>query len=274
MTPDEWCLSCNSFWVRVPLQSQDHRFAPAQWIPPALFSTFVVKGSDSLKVNQPKKDAPWCLFSNFFWVRVPILLKSTKRENQKTYLCKKWRSRSHCCLGYASYASIHPSVHPSIHPTQTELVVLRLQLAFMNERCSRMWRGFATQSLSVWHTVDRDGTLKTVGSIAKGLSFRVSDSVLLLGNQPTDKGSKSFCAHGIPLKVWDTILKGCSTLPDLLFQRGMAMGQNPVPPVNIPIPTKIGSKMGGELTDPKMGSQNGFDNHSHMGPTFFSWGKE
>ena len=36
----------------------------------------------------------------------------------------------------------------------------------------------------------------------------------------------------------------------------MAMGQKPVPPVNIPIPTKIGSKMGGEFTyqpkwDPK-----------------------
>ena len=28
----------------------------------------------------------------------------------------------------------------------------------------------------------------------------------------------------------------------------MAMGQNPEPPVNIPIPTKIGSKMGGEFT--------------------------
>ena len=34
----------------------------------------------------------------------------------------------------------------------------------------------------------------------------------------------------------------------------MAMGQNPVPPVNIPIPTKMGSKMGGEFTYPKMGS--------------------
>ena len=36
----------------------------------------------------------------------------------------------------------------------------------------------------------------------------------------------------------------------------MAMGQiqNPVPSVNIPIPTKIGSKMGGEFTYPKMGS--------------------
>ena len=28
------------------------------------------------------------------------------------------------------------------------------------------------------------------------------------------------------------------------------MGQNPVPSVNIPIPTKIGSKMGGEFTHP------------------------
>ena len=34
----------------------------------------------------------------------------------------------------------------------------------------------------------------------------------------------------------------------------MAMGQNPVPLVNIPIPTKIGSKMGGEFIYPKMRS--------------------
>ena len=33
----------------------------------------------------------------------------------------------------------------------------------------------------------------------------------------------------------------------------MAMGQNPAPPVNIPIPTKIGSKMGGEFTYPNNG---------------------
>ena len=40
---------------------------------------------------------------------------------------------------------------------------------------------------------------------------------------------------------------------------------NPAPLVNIPIPTKIGSKMGGEFTEnPEMGSQNGFDNHSHL----------
>ena len=43
----------------------------------------------------------------------------------------------------------------------------------------------------------------------------------------------------------------------------MAMGQNHVPPVNIPIPTKIGSKMGGEFTYPKMGS-HWFFNHSHI----------
>ena len=30
----------------------------------------------------------------------------------------------------------------------------------------------------------------------------------------------------------------------------MAMGRKPVPPVNIPIPTKLGSKMGGEFTYP------------------------
>ena len=37
------------------------------------------------------------------------------------------------------------------------------------------------------------------------------------------------------------------------------MGQNPVPPVNIPIPPNIGSKMAGDFTYPKAGSQNGFD---------------
>ena len=34
------------------------------------------------------------------------------------------------------------------------------------------------------------------------------------------------------------------TAPGCNFEH-VAMGQNPVPPVNIPIPTKIGSKMGG-----------------------------
>ena len=38
-----------------------------------------------------------------------------------------------------------------------------------------------------------------------------------------------------------------------------------VPPVNIPIPTKLDPKLGGEFTNPpKMGSQNSFDNHSQM----------
>ena len=31
-------------------------------------------------------------------------------------------------------------------------------------------------------------------------------------------------------------------------QTNLAMGQKPVPPVNIPIPTKVGSKMGGAPT--------------------------
>ena len=37
-------------------------------------------------------------------------------------------------------------------------------------------------------------------------------------------------------------------------KRKRAMGQNPVFSVNIPMPTKIGSKMGAEFTHPKMGS--------------------
>ena len=40
------------------------------------------------------------------------------------------------------------------------------------------------------------------------------------------------------------------------------MGQSPVPPVNIPIPTKIDQNRW--CTYPNMGSQNGFDNHSHI----------
>ena len=43
-------------------------------------------------------------------------------------------------------------------------------------------------------------------------------------------------------------------------QRDVAMGQNPNRTSEPPNPTtKIGSKMGGEFTYPKMGSQNGFD---------------
>ena len=43
----------------------------------------------------------------------------------------------------------------------------------------------------------------------------------------------------------------CSMDPPALHCH-VAMGQNPVPPVNIPIPTKKGSKMGGEFTYPKL----------------------
>ena len=51
----------------------------------------------------------------------------------------------------------------------------------------------------------------------------------------------------------------------VLIMTQVAMGQKPVPPVNIPIPTKIGSKMGGEFTEnPKMESQNGFDHRSQV----------
>ena len=59
------------------------------------------------------------------------------------------------------------------------------------------------------------------------------------GNSSSPKGGKLDLAH-------PTLL---SRIPLLAHHhRHMAMGQKPVPPVNIPIPTKIGSKMGGEFT--------------------------
>ena len=42
----------------------------------------------------------------------------------------------------------------------------------------------------------------------------------------------------------------------------MAMCQNSLPPVNIPIPTKIGSKMGGEFTYQPKWDPICFDNHN------------
>ena len=63
---------------------------------------------------------------------------------------------------------------------------------------------------------------------------------------------KSFCClghDGLPLKA---VLGGGGSICH------MAMGQNPVPSVNIPIPTKIGSKMGGALKTPKWTNQNPF----------------
>ena len=55
------------------------------------------------------------------------------------------------------------------------------------------------------------------------------------------------------------VLTFCSISPHVDFVE-MAIGQNRVPPLNIPIPTKIGSKMGVEFTyQPKSGSQNGFE---------------
>ena len=53
----------------------------------------------------------------------------------------------------------------------------------------------------------------------------------------------------------------------------LAMDKNPVIPVNIPIPTKIGSEMGGEFTYQPKWDPIGFDNHSNflllcLGPSF------
>ena len=70
------------------------------------------------------------------------------------------------------------------------------------------------------------------------------------------------------------VYRGPSFIPCLSHHRmllcDMARGQSPVPPVNIPTPTKIPTKMGGECTCPKMGSQNGFDNHRQMCEECFS----
>ena len=55
---------------------------------------------------------------------------------------------------------------------------------------------------------------------------------------------------GVLLNKIETTLKPAETLED-----SGPMGHNPVPAVNIPIPTKIGSEMGGEFTYPKMGSR-------------------
>ena len=53
------------------------------------------------------------------------------------------------------------------------------------------------------------------------------------------------------------ILRNFHTISQIFMRHhcfvDLAMGQNPVPPVNIPIPTKTGSKIGGAPT-PKMGS--------------------
>ena len=50
------------------------------------------------------------------------------------------------------------------------------------------------------------------------------------------------------------------------------MGQKPVPPVNIPIPTKLGSKMGGAPT-PK-GDPIGFDPQPHANQEYEKWKEE
>ena len=49
------------------------------------------------------------------------------------------------------------------------------------------------------------------------------------------------------------------------LRKGTAMGQKPVPPVNIPIASKIYSKTCGAPKPPKWDQfHNGFDNHGHM----------
>ena len=58
--------------------------------------------------------------------------------------------------------------------------------------------------------------------------------------------------HSIPKTT------GQPSTPEAKVKNGYGSKKN-VPPVNIPITTKIGSKLGGEFTYPKMGSQNDVD---------------
>ena len=62
--------------------------------------------------------------------------------------------------------------------------------------------------------------------------------------------------------AWQTTCQLAKTYVD--WQTQMAMGQNPVPPVNIPIPSKIGSKMG-EFTsfDPQPNLETTLSTHTH-----------
>ena len=65
--------------------------------------------------------------------------------------------------------------------------------------------------------------------------------------------------HCVPLFQSWKLTEGCCHGTVLLNKNrflfhDMAMGQNPAPPVNLPIPTKIGYKIGGEFTYPELGS--------------------
>ena len=62
-----------------------------------------------------------------------------------------------------------------------------------------------------------------------------------------------------------------STLARQLSCCHVAMGQNPAPPVNIPIPTKL-TKMGGEFTYPQNGTKTGLT-HSHLGSSLVAMSK-
>ena len=68
--------------------------------------------------------------------------------------------------------------------------------------------------------------------------------------------SYGFLAFVFQWPLLDQMLAWMPVLSDrkLLWKTALsvAMGQNPLPPVNIPIATKIGSKLGGEFTYPKM----------------------
>ena len=63
------------------------------------------------------------------------------------------------------------------------------------------------------------------------------------------------------MEVWQ--MEWTKTRGKTLTHTHMAMGEKPVPPVNIPIPTKT-NKIWVVHRKPLKWYQNGFDNHSHM----------
>ena len=105
----------------------------------------------------------------------------------------------------------------------------------------------ATAAATALDAVQRSGVLSKKGEKRRGKGKgKGKDGKWLkyiYGSMPCTRWVQSQCCHA---SLWTTVeckAPGtCSPKQNGEIQQ-MAMGQNPVPPVNIPIPTKIGSKM-------------------------------
>ena len=74
--------------------------------------------------------------------------------------------------------------------------------------------------------------------------------ICVANGKPTERRKRPQFLSGLATKVRPRCLPLRTVFPKSVQVHELAMGQKPVPPVNIPIPTKIGSKMGGEFTYP------------------------